>query len=123
MIMTPFESYSPAVQVAMQNFARQLRRRRRTAGDPSYRDLERLSGIPKSTIGRMLSGDLLPRWRNILELLKALDADNEEIKNVWLPLWVATADVISPIDDEDEDSIDALPMAGRSTAKLHVVDG
>lgn len=121
--MTPFESYPPAAQVAMQKLARQLRRRRRTAGDPSYRDLERLTRIPKSTIGRMLSGELLPKWRKTLDLLEALDVDKEEIKNVWLPLWVATADAISPIDDEKDDSIDALPTAGRTTAKLHVVDG
>jgi len=54
---------------------RELRLKRKL----SLRDLEKLSGVDHSTIGRIENGDFLPGLGNLWKLAKALEVPIEEL--------------------------------------------
>ncbi|GAA3891334.1 hypothetical protein GCM10022243_65270 [Saccharothrix violaceirubra] len=94
-------SPSPEVASAIADFAYELRRARRDAGELSLRDLARRmehKGSP-STLQRAFKGAVLPSWRIVEALLSnGLDIPRDVIIRDWRPRWVAVKDLVAPLD-------------------------
>jgi transcriptional regulator with XRE-family HTH domain len=83
-------------------FARSLRRARRKAGDPSYRELARRTTYSISSISRTLNGVTFPRWRFTELLLESCGVSEEQIGGYWRQRWLETAETVSPLGDDGE---------------------
>src|SRR4051794_14338442 len=64
-----------------------LRHLHTAAGEPSVRDIARLSGgqVSRDTVHRLLTMTKPPRWRTLAAVIHALDGDVERFR----PLWIA----------------------------------
>ena len=78
-------------------FALSLRRARREAGDPPYRELARRTGYSISSISRTLSGATFPRWAFTGLLLKSFGVSQEQIQGPWRRRWLEAAEAVSPL--------------------------
>lgn len=68
-----------------------LRHLRMVAGEPSVREIARLTGqLSHDTVHRTLTGPALPRWGNAEAVVRALGADPETVKPLWLAARTAT---------------------------------
>jgi transcriptional regulator with XRE-family HTH domain len=96
-------------------FALSLRRARREAGDPSYRELARRTKYSISSICRTLNGTTFPRWAFTELLLKSYGISEEQIRGHWRRIWLETAEAVSPLgtgqpaDTAQDDSPAAAP--------------
>jgi len=69
-----------------------LRDLRLRAGEPSVREIARVSGrLSHDTVHRTLTGPAIPRWANVEAVVHALGADPEAVKPLWLAARVADA--------------------------------
>jgi DNA-binding CsgD family transcriptional regulator len=67
-----------------------LQRLRTQAGEPSVREIARLSGqLSHDTVHRTLTGPAIPRWPNVEAVVRALGADPEKVKPLWLAARLA----------------------------------
>jgi transcriptional regulator with XRE-family HTH domain len=78
-------------------FALSLRRARREAGDPSYRELARRTGYSISSISRTLTGATFPRWAFTELLLNSLGLSQEQVQGLWRRRWLEAAEAVSPL--------------------------
>lgn len=98
---------------AADRFALSLRRARREAGDPSYRELAGRTGYSISSISRTLNGATFPRWAFTGLLLKSFGVSQEQIQGYWRRRWLEAAEAVSPLGvDQDGSGQDDVP-AGR----------
>jgi Helix-turn-helix domain/Protein of unknown function (DUF2690) len=81
------ESEIAAVAPALQDFAAELRRLRRRAGSPSYRQLAVQAHFSVSALSRAASGQSLPSLAVTLAFVRACGGDLE----AWQERWQATA--------------------------------
>ena len=94
----------------------------RRAGNPSYRRLQRLTGLSPSTISRIFNARKPPKWENLARLLLALGVQRDEQHAVWHPLWAGAVDRVDPLDDMPDISQEKQNLGcGRCGAV--VVDG
>ena len=70
--------------VVVAEFARDLQALRRTAGNPSFNDLARTTGIPRSTLHDAVSGKRMPSLKVALSLVSALHGDAGEWRQRWV---------------------------------------
>jgi transcriptional regulator with XRE-family HTH domain len=89
-------------QNEISKFAMSLRRARREAGDPSYRELARQTTYSISSISRTFNGATFPRWRFTELLLKSCGVGDEQIGGYWRRRWLQAAEALSPLGDADE---------------------
>jgi len=73
----------PDVPEFRQDFAAGLQQLRRRAG-LSYRELQRRTGVPVSTLNDAVSGRVLPRWDTVEAIVRACAADVEQWRERWL---------------------------------------
>lgn len=88
-------SLSP-VEAAKIEFASYLIDLIREECDPTYRHLSKISGVSKTTIGRIVKDGHFPKWPTLRDLLVALDVTEEDIRTIWKRRWIDTQDVIKP---------------------------
>ena len=67
----------------IEEFAADLRELRRTAGSPSYAELGRLTGLPRSTLHDGLRGQRLPSLDLTLAVVRALRGDETSWRDRW----------------------------------------
>ena len=79
------------------DFAIALRRAKRYAGDPAYYVLAMQANCSLPTITRAFSGAVLPRWRTVEGILKALRVPRERIETDWRDLWVQALNERKPL--------------------------
>jgi hypothetical protein len=79
------------------NFAIALCQAKRQAGDPSYYVLAHQANCSLPTITRAFSGAVLPRWRTVEGILKALRVPREQIDPDWRDLWVLALNERQPL--------------------------
>jgi hypothetical protein len=72
-------------QDALARFAADLRSLRRAAGQPSYRELQKITGYGRTVLSLALNGRELPTWPVTEALVRGLGADPES----WRPRWAA----------------------------------
>ncbi len=77
-------------------FARDLRDLRRLAGSPSYAELSRRTGLPRSTVYDGLRGQRLPSLALTLAVVRALSGDEEQWRHRWVALRRACDDLARP---------------------------
>jgi transcriptional regulator with XRE-family HTH domain len=65
-------------------FARDLKRLRYAAGEPSYAELAKRTGFARSTLHGALRGDRLPNVNLVVALVEACGGDPEEWRERWL---------------------------------------
>jgi DNA-binding NarL/FixJ family response regulator len=71
------------------DFFAAMQRLRVQAGEPSTREIARMSGqISHDTVHRTMTGPALPRWANVEAVVRALGGDPDTVK----PLWLAASD-------------------------------
>ncbi|MGH3218741.1 MAG: helix-turn-helix domain-containing protein [Streptosporangiaceae bacterium] len=97
-------------------FAMCLRRARREAGDPPYRELARRTTYSISSISRTFNGATFPRWRFTELLLKSCDVSEEQIDGYWRRRWLQAAEALSPLGGGAE--ADGPPAPDRSARQL-----
>jgi hypothetical protein len=90
-------------------FAMSLRRARREAGDPPYRELARRTTYSISSISRTFNGATFPRWRFTELLLRSCSVSDEQIGGYWRQRWLQAAEALSPLGGE----ADGLPARGQ----------
>jgi hypothetical protein len=69
---------------AVEEFARELQDLRRAAGNPSFNDLAKVTGIPRSTLHDAVSGKRLASLKVSLSLVSALHGDVDEWRERWV---------------------------------------
>ncbi|SDD44298.1 helix-turn-helix domain-containing protein [Actinokineospora iranica] len=97
---------------AIADFAYQLRRARRDAGDLPLRQLVRRMGHSTSfsTLHRAFEGKTLPSWAVAEALLvQGCRLSEDTVRGEWLPRWVAVKDLIDPLEP---------PAGGRADASV-----
>jgi hypothetical protein len=104
-------------------FALDLRRARREAGDPPYRELARQTTYSISSIWRTFNGTTFPRWRFTESLLKSCGVSDEQIAGDWRQRWLRAAEALSPLGDGGEaggttvyEQLAEEPGTGRAAA-------
>ena len=102
---------------AVLRHAGELRRVKREAGEPSLRQIERLTGrgLTIATMSRMLNGKAVPSWFFTRRFLSACGIDENTIETVWRPKWVQMADVRRPLDSQPPVTADEQPGTSPST--------
>jgi transcriptional regulator with XRE-family HTH domain len=70
-------------------FGAALRRLRQEAGNPSYRELERLAHYSRTTLAEATKGHTLPSLAVVLALVAALGGDAAEWRHKWEQTWKA----------------------------------
>lgn len=70
--------------VVVEEFGRALQDLRRAAGNPSFNDLAKATGIPRSTLHDAVSGKRLPSLKVTLSLVSALHGEAEEWRDRWV---------------------------------------
>jgi hypothetical protein len=96
----------------MLRFAHELRRVKREAGEPSFRELyiRSSSRLTPATISRVLNGKAKATWFFTNAFLRACEISDDNIVTVWRPKWVHMMDVLQPLDSElDDDPPSAQP--------------
>jgi hypothetical protein len=92
---SPDEPRSTAEHLSLADFATELRRLRRRAGDPTYQRLQKDTGFGRTVLSEALNGKKLPTWPVTERLVRVLGEDPER----WRPRWAAvprTADALPP---------------------------
>jgi hypothetical protein len=104
----------PAAFTSRREFLEALGRRRLLSGD-TFNQLERQTGIPKSTLSDMLSRHRTPR-REVVERVVRFYAANDTEAERWLRTWsqlslqeVAPADPAVPATPPAEPAVDTTP--------------
>jgi DNA-binding phage protein len=87
-------------------FAADLRELRRTAGQPSYAELGRRTGLPRSTLHDGLRGQRLPSLELTLAVVGALGGDEA----AWRERWVRLRGTL----DRDADPVATTSAAGAA---------
>ena len=102
------------VAVKVRGFAQKLRAARRHGGDPSLRDMSRITKhqsqrtdvreVSAATLGRALAGEKFPKWWVVEGLLVACRADpSTTVYRKVRTAWLEVAELIDPIGvDADE---------------------
>lgn len=87
---------------AVRQFANELKRVKREAGEPSLREINRRSGntLTIATTSRMLNGKAVPSWFFTQQFLSACEIDTDTIKTFWRPKWVQMTDVLHPLNSQ-----------------------
>lgn len=75
-----------ASRTAVGELARALQDLRRSAGNPSFNDLAKVTGVPRSTLHDAVSGKRMPSQKVTVTLASALGGDAAE----WHDRWVVT---------------------------------
>jgi replicative DNA helicase len=72
--------------VPLNRLSSELARLHRNAGEPSLRDIERLTGkaISHTTVSKILRGGRLPRWGPLELIVEALGGDTASFKALWI---------------------------------------
>jgi hypothetical protein len=99
-VMTTVQDGTAGVEA----FAADLRELRRTAGQPSYKELERRTGVPRSTLHDGLSGRRLPSQAVTLSVVGALRGDEA----AWRERWTALR---ATLDNEPDPAADPAPAS------------
>ncbi|MBO3751267.1 hypothetical protein J5X84_34780 [Streptosporangiaceae bacterium NEAU-GS5] len=99
-------------------FASKLRQIRLWAGDPSLKDLAKLTNgrLPKSTASDFLNGKRWPKWSQVRDFLVACQVPEQEHAS-WLETW--TRLTIDP--KEGVQNPPTLPYVARNDEALHWV--
>lgn len=106
-------------------FARDLKRVKREAGEPSFRVLHtRSSGVLASaTVSRVLSGKAKASWPFTKAYLRACEVGDDEIEAIWRPKWVQMMDVLQPLDPDLADASSEAPNSSITCADCGLVVG
>lgn len=80
---------------SVDEFLRELRALRVSAGAPSYRTLARATGLPRSTVHDALNAHNTPSLDTTLAIVRALQGDTQ----CWRERWIATRRDDHPADD------------------------
>lgn len=105
---SPVEATAPDIDLTAE-FADQLRRIRRWAGDPSYGEIGTAIGYSTATISRAFAGKTLPRWSLVELLLEHFRVPNEQIENEWRRHWLRAREQVDPIGLTDLNIPDPAP--------------
>jgi DNA-binding NarL/FixJ family response regulator len=82
------------------DFFAALRQLRLQVGEPSVREIARVSGqLSHDTVHRTLTGPAIPKWANVETVVQALGADPESVMPLWLAARAASD---GPPDTADE---------------------
>jgi DNA-binding NarL/FixJ family response regulator/DNA-binding phage protein len=82
------------------DFFAALRRLRTRVGEPSLRGIARAAGVlSHDTVHRTLTGPALPKWANVEAIVRALGADPETVKPLWLAARAASEGPPSTADE------------------------
>jgi hypothetical protein len=91
-VMTTVHDGTTGIEV----FAADLRELRRTAGAPSYAELGRLTGLPRSTLHDGLRGQRLPSLDLTLSVVRALRGDEAAWRDRWIRLRATLDNDLDP---------------------------
>ncbi|MFJ4678601.1 NACHT domain-containing protein [Kitasatospora sp. NPDC088783] len=98
----PSDDKTTNADEAVKRLAAGLSALRQRAGQPSLREIARLSNgtLSHTTAAEALSGKRVPSWQVVAELIRSLDGDEKEFR----PLWVAATEKSpAPTASERED--------------------
>lgn len=79
----PERSFDPAADAPVVRFAEELRKLRRKAGNPTYRDLAPRALCSKASLSAAASGRRLPTWEVTSGFVRACDGNLEDWRQRW----------------------------------------
>ena len=114
-LITRKPSAEPATE--LEELLNQVRIAYRSAGEPSYRNIARITGrrLSPSTISRIFRATTPPKWFNLELLLTALGVPAQDLKTVWHPLWAKAQNTVNPITDPTAASQELISPAPQDT--------
>jgi hypothetical protein len=98
--MTTTVIMTPDIREKLKEHALGLQHARRSAGDPSYGQLQRKTGYSKASISRLLNAHTFPKWEFVEAFLKACGIDDPQISSHYRLCWLEIAELRRPLGAE-----------------------